>query len=211
MKFVFLIFTLLLLGASTVVARSTTSPRPSQSQQPPPPVSLSRRRLLPLLAGFVAWGLGLATIVQTVEALYGPFWPLRPTVTPQALSAASPLDIPFSITNPSLFSYSNVRIACGIRRIETSVGNVVTAFSIEAQANPETLASGQTRPYTCPFTKFFRFEPGAIITKAQIDFKIEYIRSWWFFTNRSQHFWTNSFVLDTATQPESWQAGEPLE
>lgn len=210
MKAVFLVFTLLLFGASTIVARNITSPLPSQSQQPILKVSPSRRRLLPLLAGLVAWGLGLATIVQTVVALYGPFWPLRPVVTPQALSAASPLDIPFSITNPSLFSYSYVRITCGIKRIEASDRSSVGKLGVEVPGTSETLKSGQTKPYTCPFSQRFRFEPGAVITKAQIAFKIEYHRSWWFFTNKSQQFITSDFFLNTSTQPASWQLGEPL-
>ena len=146
--------------------------------------------------------------MQTVEALWGPFWPLRPSVQPEALDATSPMDIPFNITNNSLFNYTDLSITCNIEDLKDVNQSEARHININVGNDLGDLDSGQSRPYTCPFSRMVNL--GGPVIADQIAFMIRYKRNWWFFTPEQQTFRTGSFALNTMTRPYSWQSGLPL-
>jgi hypothetical protein len=66
-------------------------------------------------AAFVTVVLAFATAVQTVVAIFDPFWPTRPDVTFHDTIDASSLVLPFKVTNTNtLFPMDNLEILCGV-------------------------------------------------------------------------------------------------
>lgn len=166
------------------------------------------RKTLKVALGFAITALGL---MGTINGIWGPPWPTRPTIVPGTPSFGSPFDVPFRVTNRSaIFWLSNLEINCQFKWIRTTQAAFRNSGAA-AIGSPQALGPLESRPYTCPLRGIVSVDAvdaaDQRIVEAQISFKSEYDT---FFSKRRATSESEVFTLNTATSPAQWNAGTPL-
>jgi len=139
----------------------------------------------------------------------GPPWPVAPTFAPSFPSSGNAFDVPFTITNKSVFfPLNHLEILCGLESVKTDAKSGLEQFSITASDGKATLAPLQSATYTCPLTRMFTFAGATKLEGATIVFLTKYY-SHLPFGGRTQSE-SDSFSLNTKTVPPQWTIGRPI-
>jgi hypothetical protein len=157
----------------------------------------------------------LGTLILTMGAIAsvyqlwgGPPWPTVPSFSPGLPSSGPPLDVPFLVTNKSVFfRLDNLKIHCLVRLIKTTTKIFANDDVFATGSN--TIEPTQSRSYTCLFNQYLRLPANERIVVAQIEFSSEYDHAWWPWGHRSD-ISSGIFTLNTNTIPPQWTPGAPL-
>ena len=179
-----------------------------------PPLWRAIKVIVPSLVALIG-------LIASIDALWGPPWPINPEFSPGPPSFGSSFDIPFLVTNKSaLFSFSDLKITCVLLRFK-AVGStgatIAVANGLSFDTAPKIAARGtnqidstDSRPYTCPLRGIMRVDnsdAADAIREAQIGFISEYNSPLWWGRRQTKD---EPFTLITTTVPHQWVRGAPL-
>lgn len=168
------IATILFLVLLTVVAGGQAQRQPIEAQRPSPPESLWRRlaksRLYRFLAFLVAFLLGIGTIVQTLIALWGPFWPTLPDMK----SIGDDFALPSLVDNTNQwFDITHIEFKCFLGKTASKSPNRNSSYNTSIWRDSIGIIAGTHHSYTC------RTAPGGYdVTYAEMFVLIDYLNSW---------------------------------
>jgi hypothetical protein len=150
-----------------------------------------------------AWLLGVATLVQTALAVWGPFWPTYPDIEPEAPSDSFAFGVPFVVHNRSvLFPMLNPSFACYIIEARTDKPMIYRQLLGSITGPNPPIPPGDVARYRCIVPIAF---PGRV-TEAVVEigavWSIPLIGERW---NR-----TGPFTWNTTLNPPRWEMGNLL-
>jgi hypothetical protein len=149
-------------------------------------------------------------VLASIDGIFGPPWPTPPSFSPGLPSGASPLDIPFGVTNESrLFSIRHLTIVCAINDIKTSTDDPIDSLEFEVSETANKLGPGDSHPYKCAFNQLVKLPISSRMVGGNIHFETEYdsnVPGRGRISSRSKDFY-----LETLTSPPQWIEGEPMQ
>lgn len=124
----------------------------------------------------LAAGAALSTFLYFVINPWIPFWSMAPVFQPGAAIADTPLDIPFSVHNPSTMAgISGLKIQCQLLQVITDHqnGTIDVALSASGRVGSDLRPFG-TDFYTCPFTTMIKLPSADVLKAVKIRFRFTY-------------------------------------
>jgi hypothetical protein len=152
--------------------------------------------------------LGLLAVLGSVYGIWGPPWPVEPTVSPGLPSLGSPFDVPFNVSNKSLlFTIDGLSLSCKLKLVQTN--GLIIPNGIVRLRGEYTIGPGQSRPYVCPFSRAYGGPYAENIKTAQITISSEY-KSPWPVISKKLSVDSDVFTLNSKTIPPQWMTGSPM-
>jgi len=203
-----LAFLALTIAANNAMRKQQTLSVTRQDHLAHPQPQRNDKTLKYWLGRLIVFALGMATIVQTIIAVWGPPWPTLPDVAvgpPGSSDKTNPFEIPFEVTNRSIFfPINDAEFSCDIEVVHMHNSHMQSDLYVDGgHFITQSITFQKNASFKCLFPITWDGKFINVSMHISVNMKL-----WpWI---KQQHYDLGAFSWDGNSDPPRWMVGEEV-